>query len=916
MSDKGSVFSKGGGGTNFEQFVQTAFLTSLIIKGNAPCLPTNEIIEVAFQTTNKGYETDDLFVLAKSATVEHRLLIQIKHNLTFSADNETFKEVIKAFWKDYNNTSIFDKEKDKLLVIKSGFTKDERNHLKSLFNWANTHATETDFITEVNRIKGKKDRLEVFRESLKEANNNIALTDKELWEFLKCVDILEYDFLNQSSVDETYFLNLIKLCKNNETTASEKEIWGSIFSFISKLNKDGGSVTIDSIQKEELYKNFDTPKLNPYFKAINKLKSDSEVILKPLKNTIGDFHIVRKEVSQTITDSINNTQFTVVTGKPGVGKSAIIKDILKDEFSAAGIFVFRADQFNEPHIANVFSSQGVHETILDIFSCISLIPVKIIFIDSLEKLLEADPECAFKQLLFLLKEFPDIKIIGSSRKYAIDLITQKFGINKNDIGSIEILPLDDDELKVISGKFPQLESLLKNKKIKNLIQSPKYLDFVISSLDKSTDDYSNISLTEFKDKLWNSLVKDSTNRKNGFPAKREDAFMEIAINRAKEMKLFSKPVNADPEAIDLLENDDIIFQENQNRKYSPYHDILEDWALVRYVSAKHDEYSQPKDFFENIGNEPAIRRAFRLWVEDYLIDDSEKINELIKSTLNNDSIEKYWADEILIAVFKSDNCNSFFLSFEKMLLENDAALLNMCLHLIRTTCKESNLTGKEFSLLLPIGCGWEESIHFIKKHLSQLNLLRLSICNFLFDWNYRILFQRSLVNEQESFAVKEITCYFINQIESGDEFWKQEFISRKAKELISLLYNLASIAKQEIADLIERAFKNKDDHSSWELNSFYESIIDKCLQGIDNHQLIIELPELVVQTAWRDWEFKPRIQNPEHENMPSFISDNGMDHDKCWGINDKHSFFPSSYRAETCYRVSKLFCGILCQISL
>ena len=30
MSDKGGVFQKGGGGTNFEQFVQTAFLTTLI----------------------------------------------------------------------------------------------------------------------------------------------------------------------------------------------------------------------------------------------------------------------------------------------------------------------------------------------------------------------------------------------------------------------------------------------------------------------------------------------------------------------------------------------------------------------------------------------------------------------------------------------------------------------------------------------------------------------------------------------------------------------------------------------------------------------------------------------------------------------------------------------------------------------
>ncbi len=49
MSEKGSVFQKGGGGTNFEQSIQTAFITGLVIAGSAPCLPSNEIIEVSFQ---------------------------------------------------------------------------------------------------------------------------------------------------------------------------------------------------------------------------------------------------------------------------------------------------------------------------------------------------------------------------------------------------------------------------------------------------------------------------------------------------------------------------------------------------------------------------------------------------------------------------------------------------------------------------------------------------------------------------------------------------------------------------------------------------------------------------------------------------------------------------------------------------
>ena len=729
MSEKGSVFQKGGGGTNFEQFVQTAFLITLIIRGNVPCIPLSKLSEVAVQVTNKGYETDDIFALAKSTNAEHRLLIQVKHNISFTADNQVFKEVISAFWKDYSNTFLFDKTKDKLIIVKSGLTKDERNHLKSLFNWAVNHATETDFLSEVNRIKAKKDRLDIFRAVLKEANNNTDLTDKEVWEFLKCVDVLEYDFLNEGSIDKAYFLNLIKLSKSKDSKATEKEIWDSVFAYVATLNPNGGSATIESIQDQDFFQHFDNAQLSPYFKAVEKLKSDSKVILHPIKTSIGkggnEFQLPRIEVREKILQATNDSQFTIVTGKPGVGKSAEIKEIIQKDFPNASVFVFRADQFNASTLANVFSNQGVNETIQDIFSCVSLIPEKIIFIDSLEKLLEADPECAFKQMLALLKEHPKIKIIASSRKYAIDLITLKFGIDENETTIIDIPTLNDDELKLVSEKFPQLSSVLKNDKIKKLLESPKYLDFSILAISKTNDDdYANVSITEFKEKLWNLLVVDSSTRIKGLPAKREKAFMEIAVKRAKEMKLFTQPKDADEEAVDYLENDAIVFQENNNRKYAPTHDILEDWALVKYVSSKFEENPKPKDLFNSLGNEPAIRRAFRLWIEDYLVDNSSKINDLIKATISDHTIEKYWADELLVAVFKSENSNSFFTAFEKELLEDNATFFNRCLHITKTCCKESDQKTNNSNLLLPIGSGWKEVLFFIQKHITQLESIK------------------------------------------------------------------------------------------------------------------------------------------------------------------------------------------------
>ncbi|TGM61521.1 hypothetical protein [Leptospira vanthielii] len=897
MSEKGSAFQKGGGGTNFEQLVQTAFLTTLIIRGNVPCISSGELTEIALQVTNRGYETDDFMVTAQSVIGEHRLLFQVKHDLPFTADNKKFKEVITAFWKDYNNISIFDKTKDKLIVVKNGLTKDERNHLKSILNWAKNHATESDFISEVNRIKAKRDKLDVFSVVLKEVNNNTALSDIELWEFLKCVDVLEYDFLNEGSVDKTYFLNLIRICKSKNSNATEREIWDSILAYVVALNPEGGSITLQSIKDKDFFRHFDHLLLNPYYKAVEKLKSDSKEILRPIKTSIGkgenEFQLARTEMREKILECLSISQLTIVTGTPGVGKSAEIKKILNKDFPNASVFVFRADQFNESTLANVFSSQGVNEKILDIFSCISLIPEKIIFIDSLEKLLEADPECAFKQLLALLKEHPEIKFIASSRKYAIDLIVLKFGIDRDFIDIVNIQTLGEEELKLVSEKFPQLNNVLKNKKIKNLLKSPKYLDFSILAISKTNDNYANASLTEFKENLWNSLVVDSANTKNGLPIKREDAFMEIALKRAKEMKLFIRPDKSDAEAIACLENDEIVFQENNNRRYSPTHDILEDWALVRYVSTKFENFPNPKDLFSNLGNEPAIRRAFRLWVEDCLIDNGGKINELIKTTISDQMIDKYWADELLIAVFKSENSSSIFTVFEKELISDNAVLLNRCLHIIKTCCKESDQKANNNDLLLPFGSGWKEAMKFIQNHISQLDEIKLSIVSFITDWYLRLLLQYNEIDDDELESAKSIVLFYLNDIEAGNEFWEDENVKNKKIDLITILFDLAEISKDEITQLIYRALKNEENHDSWRLNSFYKTVIEGFLSGIGNHRLIQNLPELIVDTAWKNWKYNPpkKIDFPDDELGLSYR--HSLNHDECWGIEYGHSFFPS-----------------------
>lgn len=898
MSDKGTAFQKGGGGTNFEQYIQAAFVTTMLVRGNAPCIPKNEIDEIVFQSKNRGWQTDDLLVIAKSSIGLHQLLMQSKHTIIFSADNELFKEVIASFWSDFNNPQ-FNKALDKLIIVKNRLNNIEKNHIKGLLNYAKTHTSETDFLSEVNRIKGMQERLEIFKSVLQTANNNTPVTDNDSWIFLKCLDVLGYDFLNEGSVDETNLLNLIKLSRSPSSASSEKEIWNSIVTFITRHNPSGGSLTKTSIGEQEFFKYFDVSRLAPAHNSVIKLINDGEAILKPIKNVIGEaktgFHLSRQGLFYDLNAAINESEIIFVTGKAGAGKSAIVKDIIGSIGDTTGTLVFKADQFNRPHLTNVLSDAGVHSSLSDVFSCISLMPDKIIFIDSLEKLLEdADPDNAFRQLLSFANE-NGIKIIGTSRKYAVELLIQKYGISQTNFKLVEIQPLSDEELLEVETKLSALTAPLKNKNIRELLRSPKYLDFTVRSLLQVPEDFTTASITGFKNKLWSTLVCNASHRLNGLPAKRENAFMEIAVTRAKEMKLFTKPLSADEEAIDLLENDDIIFQDGTNRKYAPFHDILEDWALVKYVFAKYEDNAHDvKVFFQQLGNQPAIRRAFRLWIEDILIDDENKVSRLTKSILNDSQLEDYWVNELLTAVFKSDSCKSFFIKFEIELLAHNGILLNKCMHLIKTACKENDYTVSDTPLLLPIGAGWEETLIFIQKHLPELNLLRASVLSFLDNWEYRLVFQYPK-NKAELNAAKDIVLFYINQIENKDEFWQERTLEHYQKILITILFDIAAIAKIDIEALVRKALKADDEKVNWKLHSFYEKVLERFLGGIRTQWICLYLPDLIIEAAWKHWKYTPPvIKRSDYENDPIMqVVGDSISQDHCWGIADKFSFIPS-----------------------
>lgn len=899
MSKTGSVFSMGSGGATYEHHVQAAYLLAMILQMEVPLVTKGKICEVAFQTTSRGYATDDLMVIVDlGAGSQQKILGQIKHNIALTENNEVFTEVITAFWKDFNNGD-FNKNKDRLLLVKSNLTNNDKNHIAILLDWASTHKDENDFYKEVERIEVKKQHLNIFENLLEKANDGKSVSKKDIWQFLKSMALIGLDFGIETSTALNNSLNLITLTKATDCNLSSIEIWNSLLALAANYNQNGGALTYDSSKQLDIYKHFNPSVFDSTYQSLSKLQGDSSIIIEPFTSSIEDFHLDRSEKLEELSTVSTRHQFTIVSGNAGAGKSALLKDYIERYYDNAEVFVFKAEQFNEAALPHVFTKLGVNDSITDVISSIGYLKDKLIVVDSLEKLLEANPENAFQQFLAQIKGHKDVKVVFTSRAYAVNLILQKYHIPKTGIVEIELL--SDLELDLAKKHFPSLEPYFDNPGLKEILRSPKYLEFAVRTIGVQDFKVENLSIVEFKSKLWSHIIEKSTITGIGLARKRGKAFSNIALKRAQLMRLFVEPDDGiDEAAVEALLDDHILYKSKDDYQFSPSHDILEDWALVKHISKLRSDAISVDDFFSKIGGQPALRRAFRLWVEDYLIEDPDSIVAIIRDTINNDQIERYWVDEILVAVFRSKDASVFFQKFKSDLLADNAVFLNRCILLARTACKEYG-TGSESnkSILVPIGDVWKELLEFIAENLGAIPHLRDSIFLLLMDWELRYIFDSDNLSVKGIDACKNIVLQFIDQIEAGDEFWLNK-VSRDTytiQQLINLLFELAPNAKSEIEAFLGRANAKKD--TPWRLQKFYDAVIKIALGGVRNQNLVKELPKLLVSLTETNWKEQPKEEVKEvkidgHRRISSFLPEPRPKKEESWGIADsKFEYYPS-----------------------
>ena len=246
-------FSTGGGGSRFENQIQTLFVVLMLTGGVVPSLPPIPIKRIKLQGRYDGYNTDDFIAFVEEVSGEEKakLLAQIRHLVRITENDPEFAEVIKAAWSDFNDPLVFESSSDVFALITGPLTASD-NEARVILEWTRTSETAEEFLKKVNlgkfSSKTKVNKLNAFRAQLQNANNGFDVGDQKLWEFLKRFHLLPCDL----DISSGFVFSFLRSSIAQFTTTDAVGVFELVAREVASFNQNAGTLTHETVSPEIL----------------------------------------------------------------------------------------------------------------------------------------------------------------------------------------------------------------------------------------------------------------------------------------------------------------------------------------------------------------------------------------------------------------------------------------------------------------------------------------------------------------------------------------------------------------------------------------------------------------------------------------------------------------------------------------
>ncbi len=628
-------------------------------------------------------------------------------------------------------------------------------------------------------------------------------SDEAIWRFLRVWDFAILDLHSPSGSAEALVKSLLAGTAT-EPFVRPTEIWYTLLALVTKGAGRAQSFDWNSLPAE-LRERHSMP-TTAHRETYETLRSVSMIVRDGIDETLANNHETALPRSQIVAEGLatfDQMDALLLTGPAGSGKSVIaakIHDILAHDALALS---FRADTLATPHLAT--SALSLSLNLRPLVRLFALHPRKLLWIESAERLFKKpQPEReAFMDLIRLLVREGGWKLLITCREYSAELFRSAFLDGAKLKTSVLTVPeLTDDEFESVTAILPNLRVPLLEPSLRKVLRNPFHFNLA-ARMTWPESTCPAMSRRAFREKAWQEVVCRNDEPANGMPLDRERAMIEVALRRARALVPHVAVDGISAGAIHALVRDSLLAPNPVDcNQFTPSHDVYEDWALFRYIRRLKDRFGGVNgDFVAEVGNHPAMRRSFRLLLLELLDAGDAEGEDLVLSMMNDATLDGFWRDEALVAVFQCESAADLLPQLAPALLSDNGALLRRSVHLLRVSCRKLpagiTTTGSSATLLLlPDGAAWDVMPFIVLQATpSLLTSDILWLLGFLEEWSKGITTDS---NPKGAEAVAALCELLLSCIEHINYRYQQTFRER----IFSVMLTIPEATEQKLYSLV------------------------------------------------------------------------------------------------------------------